>query len=100
MFREIHFLYKNTEFLEKIVISLIILIPLALCTSILIADLFASLIGLITIYWIFFKKKNLDSFKLIKKPLAVIFLFYFEYKTSDIYLLVFVRFPISRKQHL
>jgi O-antigen ligase len=76
MNRKIHFIYKNTEILEKIVIGLIILIPFALCMSILIADLFASLIGLITIYWIFLKKKNLDSFKIIKKPLAVIFLFY------------------------
>ena len=58
MNRKIHFIYKNTEILEKIVIGLIILIPFALCMSILIADLFASLIGLITIYWIFLKKKK------------------------------------------
>ena len=76
MNKKIQFIYQNSEFSEKVVLTLALLMPLSLCTSILISEIFASIIGLITIYWFFNKKNFFSDLKYFQKPLFIITLFY------------------------
>ena len=69
--------FNKLIFLEKIILILVLLLPLALCLSIFIADLFTSIIALIVLFWFFKNKEFQQIIKNIKKPLFVIILFYF-----------------------
>ena len=62
--------------LEKIVIILFLLIPFALLSSILIAEIFSILISIIFIFWIFNKKDFYKEFIDVKIPISLILLFY------------------------
>ena len=77
MNRNILYITKNSEILEKVVLIFIFLLPLALCTSILIADLFVTTISVISIFWFFSKKDYLNDLKKINRPLSIIIFFYF-----------------------
>ena len=66
----------NSKVLEKLVFLLISLLPLALTTSIFVADLFSSIIALVALFWIFKKNEFFKIIENIKIPLCLIFLFY------------------------
>jgi len=76
MNRNILYITKNSEILEKVVLIFIFLLPLALCISILIADLFVTTISVISIFWFFSKKDYLNNLKKINRPLSIIIFFY------------------------
>lgn len=76
MNRNILHIAKNSEILEKVVLIFIFLLPLALCLSILIADLFVTTISIISIFWFFSKKDYLKNIKEINRPLSIIVIFY------------------------
>ena len=67
---------SKTNYLDKLLISLIFFFPLLLTISIFIADLFASLSALIVIVLLFFKK-NKDIFYKIRFKLYFFLIFYF-----------------------
>ena len=60
MKKEISIFIKNSDIYTKSILILYILMPLALSMSILIADLFCSIIALITIY-LLIKKEILEN---------------------------------------
>ena len=62
---------------EKLVLILFLLIPFALCISILVAEIFSSLIALIFIFWSFNKKNFFANFTDIKIPIFLIIFFFF-----------------------
>ena len=70
-----NFLLK-TNYLEKLLISLVFLFPLMLSISIFVADLFASLSALIIIV-LFFFKENRKIIIQIKNELYYFLIFYF-----------------------
>ena len=65
-------LKEKTDFLDKILIFNITLIPLSLAISIFFADLLASVSSLILMYY-FLTKKNINFFKSIKKEIIFFF---------------------------
>ncbi len=69
-------LFKDINNLQKITLTLLLFLPLALTTSIFIADLFASIIAIITISWIINDKSLSGPLKFLKKPIFIIFSFY------------------------
>ena len=69
--------FNKIIFLEKVVLILVFLLPFALLLSILIADLFTSVIALIVLYWVFKNKEFIQIIKNIYKPLSIILVFYF-----------------------
>ena len=71
---------ENTEFIDKILLLLIISIPFLLATSIFLADLISSIAGIILIY-IFLSKKNY-LFKEIKVEISFMVIFYIIVLTS------------------
>ena len=67
--------FKNKiELIDKFLLILVILIPFSLAISIFAADLFSSISGIILIY--IFLKKNISFFKLIKKEIILMIIFY------------------------
>ena len=74
-------LKEKTDFLDKILILNITLIPLSLAISIFFADLLASVSSLILIYY-FLTKKNINFFIIIKKEIIFFLAFYFIILTS------------------
>ena len=68
-------LKEKTDFLDKILIFNITLIPLSLAISIFFADLLASVSSLILMYY-FLTKKNINFFKSIKKEIIFFLTFY------------------------
>ena len=58
MNKEILAFNNNSDIYEKLILVLTIFLPISLCLSIFIADLFASIIGIITLVLIFYKKIN------------------------------------------
>ena len=76
MKKEISIFIKNSDIYTKSILILYILMPLALSMSILIADLFCSIIALITIYLLIKKRDFREYLKKLKKPIYVILLFY------------------------
>ena len=70
------FLFRNElEIIDKFLIVSTFFVPIFLAISIFLADLFASISGIILIF-IFFKKKNLYLFKKIKKEIIFFVVFY------------------------
>ncbi|MDA7596884.1 O-antigen ligase family protein [Candidatus Pelagibacter sp.] len=67
---------KEMGILEKVVTVLYLLMPFALCMSILIAEIFSSLIALIFIFWSFKKKNFFTNYADIKIPILIILLFF------------------------
>ena len=76
---------KEMDVLEKIVTILFLLIPFALCISILVAEIFSSLIALIFIFWAFNKKNFLTNYTDIKIPIFIILFFFFQYYYNSNY---------------
>jgi len=74
---EIKHLVANTKFYEKIVLTIILLLPLSLTMSIFIADLFSVILSIFFFSLIFKKDPILSNVIYIKKPLIVILLFFF-----------------------
>jgi len=74
---EIKHLVANTKFYEKIVLTIIFLLPLSLTMSIFIADLFSVILSIFFFSLIFNKDPILSNVIYIKKPLIVILLFFF-----------------------
>ncbi|MDA9650345.1 O-antigen ligase family protein [Candidatus Pelagibacter sp.] len=68
---------KEMDVLEKTVTILFLLIPFALCISILVAEIFSSLIALIFIFWCFNKKNFFTNYIDIKIPILIILFFFF-----------------------
>lgn len=66
----------NTSISEKFILISLILLPLALASSILIAELLSAFIGIFTLIWIFKNKKDLKIFQDIKIVIFTILLFY------------------------
>jgi O-antigen ligase len=82
---EIKHLVANTKFYEKIVLTIILLIPLSLTMSIFIADLFSVILSIFFFSLIFKKNPILSNVLYIKKPLIVILLFFFIVMVSLIF---------------
>ena len=77
MSNEIKHLIANTKFYEKIVLTIIFLLPLSLTMSIFIADLFSVILSIFFFSLILKKDPILSNVLYIKKPLIVILLFFF-----------------------
>ena len=75
MKQSINLIKKETDLIDKFLISFILLIPLSLAISIFIADLLASISALMMI-GIILRGKNLDIFKQIKKEITFFSFFY------------------------
>ena len=67
---------KKIESLDKFLLAFASLVPLSLIVSIFVADLMASLSGLILIYIFFFEKDNLKFFRTIKKEILFFSIFF------------------------
>jgi hypothetical protein len=74
---EIKHLIVNTKFYEKIVLTIILLLPFSLTMSIFIADLFSVILSIFFFSLILKKDPILSNVLYIKKPLIVILLFFF-----------------------
>ena len=68
--------FDNTNILEKLSLIVLSLLPLALAISILIAEIFAALIGIFAIMWILKNQENLKIFQDIKIPIYIILSFF------------------------
>lgn len=84
MDQSISFFKKEVETIDKILTSLIFFIPLFLAISIFMADLFASLSGIILIY-IILKKRDLGFIKLVKIEIIYFSIFYLIILTSLVF---------------
>ena len=61
---------------EKITIISVLLIPLSLSISILIAEILSAMVAICALIWIFKNKENLQIFNEVKIPIYTIILFY------------------------
>ena len=67
---------KEMDIPEKVVTVLFLLMPFALCVSILVAEIFSSLIALIFLFWSFKKKNFFTNYADIKIPILIILFFF------------------------
>ena len=77
MNKEILVFNNNSDIFEKLILILTVFLPISLCLSIFIAELFASIIGLITLVLILYKKKLTECLSVVRNPMKIILFFYF-----------------------
>ena len=77
MNKEILVFNNNSDIYEKLILILTVFLPISLCLSIFIAELFASIIGLITLVLILYKKKLTECLSVVRNPMKIILFFYF-----------------------
>ena len=82
--------FNNTNILEKLSLIVLSLLPLALAISILIAEIFAALIGIFAIMWILKNQENLKIFQDIKIPIYIILSFFLIMSVLIGFVLLFV----------
>ena len=75
MREEISLFKDKVKLIDKFLSFSVLLIPLSLAISIFLADLLASISGIILIF-IIIQKKNLEIFRLVKKEVIYFIIFY------------------------